>query len=560
MKVIYLDIDEEITAVIDKVKRTKGYDLALVIPKRSILTQSIVNLKLLRKQVEAIGKNVVVVVSEKNAYNLAKRAGLDVRSDIPIGGKEDTDSLGNLQEEISIDARSDIRTTKKQEVEIADSGDLEVHSYLENEEDAEVARSSVRRKPLIDQIREDEEEESRESVAEKLKKPVFIPRLGVKIFLAFLGVSFVVAGLIFFVLLPKAEITITPEKEQYIATQDVVVEASRNDFDLANRTIPGELLFFEDESDSKKFTADGVKDISTKARGTVTVFNSFSSTEQPLVASTRFQSADGKIYRLVSDASIPGASIEGGQAIPGSTQVTVEADEPGPEYNLSSGALTIPGLTPAKQQDIYGEISGAISGGESKTLRVVSEEDVARAADELAQPLYEKLSEKLTSKIDNSSYFFSDAVKNEVIERTLSTEVDSEAEEFELSVKVRSSTLVFDRSYIEQIVQDDVARAVSEEKYLLDESVQSGVSAELLNFDFEEQRMGVQVKIEKDLVYELDTGFIRQELEGKNEEEIAAFLDTVPHIDGYSIELWPFWVNRAPKIDKKVQIILDTDK
>lgn len=552
MKVIYLDIDEEITAVIDKIKKTKGFDLALVIPKRSVLTQSIVNLKLLRKQIHAVGKNVVVVVSEKTAYNLAKRAGLDVRSDIPVGGSSD-DSLENLQEEIAIDARSDIRPQKKSKV-VTDLDEIEVHTYLEDEKEKQSPKKLVQ---SIETELEDDDQELKKSLSEKLDKPVFIPRLGLKLFFAFLGVSFLVAGLIFFVLLPKAEITIQPEKEQYISTIDVVVESERDDFDQANNTLPGELIFFEDITEAKTFETTTDKNVSTKARGQVTVFNSFSSDPQPLVANTRFQSADGRVYRLVQDASISGATIEGGQAVPGTTTVTVEADEPGSDFNIDAGGLTIPGLTPAKQQDIFGEIQSPISGGEEKTVRVLGEEDIDRAIEELSAPLYDQLSEKVRSKVSEDAFFFEEALKKEVIERTLSAEVNSEVEEFEISAKVRLSTIVFDRALLEQIVENDVQGAVSDNKRLIDSSINSGVSAELQNFDFESKRMGLLIKIEKTLYYVLDENLIRQEVQGKTQEEIETYLSESANIESFSVLLWPFWVNKAPGIDKKVEIMLD---
>lgn len=552
MKVIYLDIDEEITAVIDKIKKTKGFDLALVIPKRSVLTQSIVNLKLLRKQIHAVGKNVVVVVSEKTAYNLAKRAGLDVRSDIPVGGSSD-DSLENLQEEIAIDARSDIRPQKKSKV-VTDLEEIEVHTYLEDEKEKGSPKKIVQ---SIETELEDDDQELKKSLSEKLDKPVFIPRLGLKLFFAFLGVSFLVAGLIFFVLLPKAEIVIQPEKEQYISNIDVVVESERDLFDQVNNALPGELIFFEDITETKTFETTTDKNVSTKARGQVTVFNSFSSDPQPLVANTRFQSADGRVYRLVQDASISGATIEGGQAVPGTTTVTVEADEPGPDFNIEAGGLTIPGLTPAKQQDIFGEIQAPITGGEEKTVRVLGEEDVDRAIEELSAPLYEQLSEKVRSKVSEDAFFFEEALKKEVIERTLSAEVDSEVEEFEISAKVRLSTIVFDRALLEQIVENDVQGAVSGDKKLIDSSINSGVSAELQNFDFESKRMGLLIKIEKTLYYVLDENLIRQEVQGKTQEEIETYLSESANIESFSVLLWPFWVNKAPGIDKKVEITLD---
>jgi len=46
---VYIDIDDDITAIIDKVEAAKNKVVALVLPKRSSVLQSIVNMRLLKR-------------------------------------------------------------------------------------------------------------------------------------------------------------------------------------------------------------------------------------------------------------------------------------------------------------------------------------------------------------------------------------------------------------------------------------------------------------------------------------------------------------------------------
>ena len=48
-KIIYVDLDEEITQVYDRIKRLNMKEIYLVVPKRAILLQSVVNLKIMMK-------------------------------------------------------------------------------------------------------------------------------------------------------------------------------------------------------------------------------------------------------------------------------------------------------------------------------------------------------------------------------------------------------------------------------------------------------------------------------------------------------------------------------
>ena len=53
---IYIDVDDEITAIIDKVITSKHKIVALVLPKRAVVLQSIVNMKLLKRTADEAKK------------------------------------------------------------------------------------------------------------------------------------------------------------------------------------------------------------------------------------------------------------------------------------------------------------------------------------------------------------------------------------------------------------------------------------------------------------------------------------------------------------------------
>src|ERR1700759_1233799 len=77
---IYVDVDDEITAIIDKVGAAKGKIVALVLPKRCPVLQSVVNMKLLKRTADNAGKNLVLITSEAGLLPLAGATGLYVAS------------------------------------------------------------------------------------------------------------------------------------------------------------------------------------------------------------------------------------------------------------------------------------------------------------------------------------------------------------------------------------------------------------------------------------------------------------------------------------------------
>src|SRR3954463_13342267 len=75
---IYIDFDDEITAIIDKVTSSKERIVALVLPKRAAVLQSIVNMKLLKRSAENEKKHVVLITTESGLLPLAGAVGMHV--------------------------------------------------------------------------------------------------------------------------------------------------------------------------------------------------------------------------------------------------------------------------------------------------------------------------------------------------------------------------------------------------------------------------------------------------------------------------------------------------
>jgi hypothetical protein len=94
---VYIDIDDEITGVIDKVRNSRAKIVALVLPKRAAVLSSIVNMKLLKKTADADKKNVVLITSEAGLLPIAGAVGMFVakslssKPSIPPAPKKSSD-------------------------------------------------------------------------------------------------------------------------------------------------------------------------------------------------------------------------------------------------------------------------------------------------------------------------------------------------------------------------------------------------------------------------------------------------------------------------------------
>jgi len=77
-KIYYLEPDEEITKVINRIRQSEEEGVVLVVPRNSTLTQSVINLKLLKRGAEEHDKMIGLVTTDRVTKNLADQLGVKV--------------------------------------------------------------------------------------------------------------------------------------------------------------------------------------------------------------------------------------------------------------------------------------------------------------------------------------------------------------------------------------------------------------------------------------------------------------------------------------------------
>lgn len=86
-KNLYIDADEEITSVIDKLRKTRSEEVIIIVPKAALILQSIVNLKLLKKEAEKSGRQIMVVTQDELGKVLVEKAGILVQDSFEETGE-----------------------------------------------------------------------------------------------------------------------------------------------------------------------------------------------------------------------------------------------------------------------------------------------------------------------------------------------------------------------------------------------------------------------------------------------------------------------------------------
>jgi hypothetical protein len=522
-KILYLESDEEITSIIDRIKGTEEGSIILVVPRGATLIQSMINLKLLKREVGRLRKTVAIVTTDNIGRNLASQVG--------ITAYQKLDKV-NLEE-------------KPDEIEKTPV------SKFEKKDKLSFSEIKFNKKPIQEAKSPDQ------NIAQKIKEnaiPKIPKKIDKKLIIGGVVLVLIVAAVLGLFILPKATIAVTVKTSPYPEEFNLSVSSKVDKPDTSENLIPGEVVSQEKESTGKG-TSTGTKETGAKAKGTITVYNFWDSNPQPMVVGTRFSSPSGLIFKTTQPVTVPGTKISEGNTVPGTAAVSVESEKEGANYNIGASNFVIPGLPAAKQAKIYGKSTAAMSGGFTKQITVVSQADIDKTAQEVADQLKTEVSKEISDGLSQDRMIITDAISEEITEKISTPAVNSEASEFEVKVKVKLSTLSFAKADLEEIAKRYLADKIPSDKQLV--GLQEGISAQLDNIDLNTGEMKAKVKISASVAPKIDESAIVGNAKGRTKDEVKAYLEQYDEIDKVDVKLSPFWVRKVPTYTKKIKITTD---
>ena len=164
--------------------------------------------------------------------------------------------------------------------------------------------------------------------------------------------------------------------------------------------------------------ATGSVDASDRATGLIVVSNLYSAKPQRLITNTRFETSDGKVYRIHAPITIPGYTTRNGQKVAGTVEAQVYADQPGEAYNKDSATFKLPGLKGSNQYDlITATTKDALTGGFVGKKATVEKSVRDQAIAEMKSELERTLREKVLAGAPPQSVVLLDSVRVRYVER-----------------------------------------------------------------------------------------------------------------------------------------------
>lgn len=634
--VFYIEADEEIISVVDTLRRAKGQEAVFVFPKNSLVLRSLVNLRLLAREAEKLGRRVTVVTGDEQGQRMAEQAGLEVEAKLDARDErmgleasvpavpqpprqEPTPALAGRPHVSEIGSQSFFagapaaKAPTERRVTVRDKSSqfqpaLNSALYAETQAALRSARPEPAPIPVSDPTR-------RTAVDGGMRRPapsrpempspgegprVASPQPGTGIgrffgdrlmnmpatpamatrpapmppqpaplmpppvarpvppvsgrsrrFLAFLvGGGALLLGALVWLLLPRAEITVQPTADRLSVDER---------FELGLSSTPAVRVIETEKTIAVKFDATGSGALSDRrAKGRVTIYNEFGKDSQPLVATTRLQSPDGKIFRLESAVVVPG--MQDGK--PGQIEAAVVADQPGEEYNIAPTTFTIPGFQgSAKYQKFSAKSSSTFTGGGGQAVQVatITQGDVNKAKEEAEKQASGAIRSALDEKLGPGEKLLDGAVKQETLSGVATPSVGAAAAQFEYQLKVKAVALVFSEEPLLEELKKRLESAAQDKGLRLAEG---GIAVEygLADPNFEKKTLNLRPRGSAEAAASVDPEALEADFLGKSEDELQGVLEQHPEVGSVEVGFnHTFFGTRIPSSPSRVEVKVEAN-
>lgn len=526
--IVVIEIDDELPDIYEKMKAAKEKDIHLFVPRQSILLQSIINLKILKRKAIELKKEVTIITKDKKNLKLIEDAGF------------------NTIEDKSFDPFD--KAAKKEVPAAPLSWWQRLRSKLEKSSPEKEQRVYVFSKPS--------------------RQPLVM----------FVIISIILFFLIVYIALPSATIYIKPTlkiQKSVLNIEMIQKEKIGRIVSEEDRIIPIYPITLEYER-TIKLSPTGRIFKGTSATGKIILSNT-TKDPWPIVANSRLQTKDGLVFLTRYFVTVPGGSASN----PGKITVDVIARDKdatdifiGSRGNIGPSKFFFPALSKFNQALIYGENKESFTGGTDFFDYYVTKDDLSIAKQKVISELENSAVAELKKEVAKNDTISDVSLKlfdrsDKMISRTLiNSEVraheDDKTNEFEAWGKMTASGFYYNEKDLETILTNNlILRHISPTEKILKIKDNSLQINEVLEASPEKATVKVNVSLDGIVAFDFMNAKldlvrqIRDNVVGKNKAEAEQYINNLKEISEARISIWPLWSPTLPTIPENIKIQIE---
>ncbi|MBU4350814.1 hypothetical protein L6250_01360 [Candidatus Parcubacteria bacterium] len=412
----------------------------------------------------------------------------------------------------------------------------------------------IKPEPVVAELEPEEEEE--EDIKPPQPKSIRLPKKKA-IIIGVLVIILLASAVASYFFLPVVKIEIWLKTNDLNTDQKVQINKEIKTVDALNHLLPGRIIIGE-QTFSKEFKATGKAVKEVKAEGIIRIYNDYSTASQTLVATTRFVSDEGKLFRLVEATVVPGQTMEKGKLVPGTIDVLIRADAAGPDYNIGTSTFSIPGFagTP-RYTSFYARSSTAMTGGFKGDSLSVSEADLEKAKKSMIAEAKQKIADVFINRALPGLVLAQEANPITIIDDGTDAKAGQAAETFTYQVKARGRAILLVEEDLKEAGQAYFVAELPEDQKFLSDSIKTNILIEEIDEVLATARLALQIsgKVYQDL--EID--FIKAQLKGKSIQEVEKSFQELSQVSQARIKIFPSLIKKLPQDDRKIEIKVNFD-
>ncbi len=566
-KVIYVEIDDEITAIYDKISKLKHKNVYLVVPQRAILFHSAINLKILKRKAIDLNKNIYIITNDQNGTRLCQRNEIEVFDKLEgqehpslVSGKlnENTD-LSPLK--ASINSLSEDIPSRRDEKKLSIS---------------ELIKKGAKGLKIIPKNITLKGKNSSNKKNSSSQLVMSAPNKKALIFLAV--ISFIILLFISYIALPGATLILTPKASNLqVSTNVVLADSVKNSAELDTRPTKMIASYKITTKINKVFSyqSTGKNQEGTSSIGIITIENT-STHDWPLIAKTRFQTSDGLVFRISKQIDVPRGNI----GKPGTLNVQVTADPVdafgqtiGARGNLSSPTkFFLPALSANNQKKIFAKSNGNFTGGVTNITVFISKNDIEAAKAKMINDLTDSAETELKTVITQKNQEQGTSLKlligpKLIIKSTPKIDippnlVNQKLKSFDVKGSMVVQGIAFDRNELISILKTELKLRKNPEK-TLSSIDNTSLSYKVIKNDTAAQKIKITATLEGVEEYEISPSkengarlikTIKDHIVGEDVNQAREFIRSLPEIQNADINTWPSWAPNLPSVPDNIKI------
>jgi hypothetical protein len=495
-QIIYVEVDDDIAAIRDRLEWAQARRVLLVIPPQCRILSNLVNLKLLQRHVRNLAMEAALVTRDGTTQELAHEVGFPVFS-----------SLGRAQR---------------------------AKWY---------GRRAVEKAPP----------RPREYKGPRPREPMLpawsgAPGRGQRILaFAFFGILFLFLAAAVLLLVPNATVTLRPVSEEVSETLLVQANPEIELIDYQTGEIPARLVEIEVEATDHISTMTRRDAADARATGTVIFVNKIDeSVEIPLGTVVGTSAGTNIRFTTIETATLPAA-------VGGTAETGIVSAEPGPSGNVDAFMInTIEGPLSLQVRVVNDKPTG---GGNMKQVGVVTQGDKDRLKASLLQKLQQEAYNRILEELKEQEFVPPESLVVEVVSETYDKFVDEEADVLGMKMVVSASGTAIGGQDANALVYRLLEARVREGYQLTAEGLRFEAGQVVA---VEGRKVSFTMKASGLIVPVIDLNTVISDIRGRPIEEAENLLSQrFPLKERPVIQVAPDWLGRLPLLPFNIDVSIE---